>query len=88
MKVIPASFQILEELDHQSLAVRIEACGRLCYKSEDKITEASAEPFIKGIVKHGHNSVMEMAALTLRVEIDSESLVAQFWRDPAVSLTG
>jgi len=78
MKVIPASFQILEELDHQSLAVRIEACGRLCYKSEDKITEASAEPFIQGIVKHGHNSVMEMAALTLRIEIDSESLVAQF----------
>ncbi|MHB8151370.1 MAG: FAD-dependent thymidylate synthase [Desulfobulbia bacterium] len=78
MKVIPASFQILEELDRQSLAVRIEACGRLCYKSEDKITEASAEPFIKGIVKHGHNSVMEMAALTLRVEVDSESLVAQF----------
>ena len=78
MKVIPASFQILEELDRQSLAVRIEACGRLCYKSEDKITEDSAEPFIKGIVKHGHNSVMEMAALTLRVEVDSESLVAQF----------
>ena len=78
MKVIPASFQILEELDHQSLAVRIEACGRLCYKSEDKITEDSAEPFVKGIVKHGHNSVMEMAALTLRVEIDSESLVSQF----------
>lgn len=78
MKVIPASFQILEELDHQSLAVRIEACGRLCYKSEDKITEDSAAPFVKGIVKHGHNSVMEMAALTLRVEIDSESLASQF----------
>jgi thymidylate synthase (FAD) len=78
MKVIPASFEILEDLDRQSLAVRIEACGRLCYKSEDKITEASAVPFIKGIVKHGHNSVMEMAALTLRVEIDSESLVVQF----------
>ena len=78
MKVIPASFQILEELDHQSLAVRIEACGRLCYKSEDKISEDSAEPFVKGIVKHGHNSVLEMAALTLRVEIDSESLVSQF----------
>ncbi len=78
MKVIPASFQILEELDNQSLAVRIEACGRLCYKSEDKISEDSAEPFVKGIVKHGHNSVMEMAALTLRVEIDSESLVSQF----------
>jgi len=78
MKVIPASFQILEELDTQSLAVRIEACGRLCYKSEDKISEDSAEPFVKGIVKHGHNSVLEMAALTVRVEIDSESLVTQF----------
>ncbi|OGR01790.1 MAG: thymidylate synthase complementing protein ThyX [Deltaproteobacteria bacterium RIFOXYD12_FULL_55_16] len=78
MLVIPASFQILEELDQQSMAVRIEACGRLCYKSEDKISEGSAEPFVKGIVKHGHNSVLEMAALTLRVEIDSESLVAQF----------
>ena len=78
MKVIPASFEILEDLDRQSLAVRIEACGRLCYKSEDKITEASAEPFVKGIVKHGHNSVMEMATLTLRVEIDSESLATQF----------
>lgn len=78
MKVIPASFQILEELDRQSMSVRIEACGRLCYKSEDKITEDSAEPFIRGIVKHGHNSVMEMAALSLKVEIDSESLVTQF----------
>jgi thymidylate synthase (FAD) len=78
MKVIPASFQILEELDKQSLPVRIEVCGRLCYKSEDKISEDSAVPFVKGIVKHGHNSVMEMAALTLRVEIDSESLVGQF----------
>jgi len=78
MKVIPASFQIMEELDRQSMAVRIEACGRLCYKSEDKISEDSAEPFIRGIVKHGHNSVMEMAALTLKVEIDSESLAGQF----------
>lgn len=78
MKVIPASFEILDTLDRQSMAVRIEACGRLCYKSEDKITEESCEPFIRGIIKHGHNSVMEMAALTLRVEVDSESLVSQF----------
>ncbi|MGV1098914.1 FAD-dependent thymidylate synthase [Thiovibrio sp. JS02] len=78
MKVIPASFTILEELDRQSMATRIEACGRLCYKSEDKISEDSAEPFVRGIIKHGHNSVMEMAALSLRVEVDSESLVTQF----------
>lgn len=67
MQVIPPSFEILDDLDSQGLAVRIEACGRICYKSEDKITPESARPFIKGIIKHGHNSVTEMAALTLRV---------------------
>ncbi|HIJ79125.1 MAG: FAD-dependent thymidylate synthase [Desulfobulbaceae bacterium] len=78
MKVIPASFEILDKLDQQSMATRIETCGRLCYKSEDKITSDSTEPFIRGIIKHGHNSVMEMAALTLKVEVDSDSLIMQF----------
>ena len=78
MKVIPASFEILDNLDQQSMATRIETCGRLCYKSEDKITKDSTEPFIRGIIKHGHNSVMEMAALTLKVEVDSESIIGQF----------
>jgi thymidylate synthase (FAD) len=78
MRIIPASVEILDGLDSKSMAMRIEECGRLCYKSEDKITENSAEPFVRGIIKHGHNSVMEMAALTLKVTIDSDSLAAQF----------
>ncbi len=79
MKVIAPYFEILEDLDKQSLAVRIEGCGRICYKSEDKITEQSAEPFIRNIIKHGHNSVTEMAVLTLKVLYDSESLASQFF---------
>lgn len=79
MKVIPASFAIQDDLDRQSLAVRIEACGRICYKSEDKIAAGSTEPFIEKILKHGHNSVAEMAVITLRVEIDSEKLAGQFF---------
>lgn len=79
MRVVAPSFEILDDLDRQSLAVRIEACGRICYKSEDKINEASAIPFIKRIVKHGHNSVTEMGALTLKVTIDSETLATQFF---------
>ncbi|MCK4839706.1 MAG: FAD-dependent thymidylate synthase [Desulfobulbaceae bacterium] len=79
MKVIPASFEIQDDLDRQSLAVRIEACGRICYKSEDKIEAGSTEPFIEKILKHGHNSVTEMAVITLRIKIDSEKLAAQFF---------
>ncbi len=79
MKVIAPSCEILEDLDNQSLSVRIEACGRICYKSEDKITPESAEPFIRNIIKHGHNSVTEMAVLTLKILYDTESIVTQFF---------
>ena len=44
---------------------QIEKCGRVCYKSEDKITKDSYKDFIKGIVRRGHNSVLEMASVTL-----------------------
>lgn len=78
MIVVPPSFEILEDLDKQSLAIRIEACGRVCYKSEDKISEGSAEPFIKNIIGRAHNSVLEMAVLTLKISFDDEGLVIPF----------
>ncbi|MBI5557953.1 MAG: FAD-dependent thymidylate synthase [Deltaproteobacteria bacterium] len=79
MRVIPPSYEILSELDQQGLAVRIEACGRLCYKSEDKISADSAPPFIRRILKHGHNSVAEMAVVTLKINVDRESDVVQLF---------
>jgi thymidylate synthase (FAD) len=79
MIVIPASFEIQDDLDKQSLAIRIEACGRICYKSEDRIDGESAGPFIRKILKHGHNSVTEMAVITLKIGVDSETLVSKFF---------
>ncbi len=67
MKIIEPFFEIKDELDSASVAVRLEACGRVCYKSEDKITDDSAIPFVTKIASHGHNSVLEMAVLTFRV---------------------
>lgn len=67
MKIISPYFEIQDDLDRSSLAVRLEACGRVCYKSEDKITEESAIPFVTKISAHGHNSLLEMAVATLRV---------------------
>jgi thymidylate synthase (FAD) len=79
MKVVAPYFEILEDLDKQSLPVRIEGCGRICYKSEDKISPESAEPFIRNIIKHGHNSVTEMAVLTLKIQYDTESIASKFF---------
>ena len=48
----------------------IEQAGRTCYKSEDRITEESAEKFVKMLINRGHESVLEHASATLRLITD------------------
>ncbi|OHD24861.1 MAG: thymidylate synthase, flavin-dependent [Spirochaetes bacterium GWB1_59_5] len=48
----------------------IEAAGRTCYKSEDKITVDSAPKFAEMILKRGHESVVEHATATVRFICD------------------
>ncbi len=67
MRIIEPSFTILDDLDQQSLPVRIEYCGRICYKSEHRIDRDSAIPFVRKMAEHGHNSVLEMGVVTLIV---------------------
>jgi thymidylate synthase (FAD) len=61
MKLIEPSVDFHGELqtDYKNSVLFMEACGRLCYKSEDKITEVSAEPFIKRLIKAGHLAMIE-----------------------------
>ena len=49
----------LHSLDE--ICTHIERCGRTCYKSENLITNETAIPFIQGILKSGHESVIEHA---------------------------
>jgi len=67
MRIIEPCFTILDALDHQSLPVRIEYCGRICYKSESRIDSGSAIPFVQKMAENGHNSVLEMGVVTLSV---------------------
>ena len=48
----------------------IEAAGRTCYKSEDKVTIDSAPKFAEMILKRGHESVVEHATATVRFVCD------------------
>lgn len=67
MKVIPASFEIIEpKLQKLSIFQRLEYCGRICYKSEEKITDGSALPFVKRMLKNKHMSTLEMAVIHIR----------------------
>jgi thymidylate synthase (FAD) len=59
MKLIQPYFKILSEIDGISILKSIERAGRTCYKSEDKITEGSAERFVQMLIDRGHESVLE-----------------------------
>jgi len=57
-------------LDGNEIIRRIERIGRVCYKSEDKITNDSAETFVKKIIRSGHHSVIEHINITVKFIID------------------
>ena len=51
----------------------LEEIGRVCYKSEEKITPNSSNSsnnFIKTIIKSGHHSVIEHANITVKFICD------------------
>ena len=79
MKIINPSYEVLEHLDQQSLAVRIELCGRICYKSEDRIDQDSAIPFVTKMAEHGHNSVLEMGVVTLEITCTDQEHITDFF---------
>ena len=70
MIVVKPDFEILDAPDYKDLVEKIEKIGRVCYKSEDKIVEGSAETFIRNLLKRGHESVIEHGSITVRVICD------------------
>lgn len=69
MKIIKPSFEIIEQSSGiQGLYKQIEIGGRTCYKSEDKITEDSAEKFVEKIKSLQHLSVFEHGTVYLKLE--------------------
>lgn len=70
MKIIKPSITIIKELPEQAIYKKIERFGRICYKSEGKITDNSYEAFIKSIIKRNHLSVIEHVAISAIVTCD------------------
>lgn len=60
---------IKQEPGMEGILKHAEVCGRICYKSEDRITQDSAERFVQMLKKSGHLSVLEHAAVYLRVPV-------------------
>ncbi len=70
MKVINSSFRFNDDIDGSYILKKIEKAARVCYKSEDKITDDSASNFIANIIKRGHESVLEHEKITVTIICD------------------
>lgn len=70
MKIIEPKVELVNAPDYETLLSTVEQAGRTCYKSEDKITDGSAEKFVRNILKRGHEAVIEHASLTVRFTCD------------------
>ena len=81
MKLIKQSFEILEQKDFSLIGIKkfIERCGRVCYKSEDRITDDSYEKFVNMLVKRDHARPLEFG--TVHLKISSGMLFEEFLQD-------
>lgn len=68
MRIVDQSVELLDITPDS--AKLIERAGRVCYKSEDKITDDSAAKFVQMVSKRGHLSVIEHAHATFRIITD------------------
>jgi thymidylate synthase (FAD) len=80
MNIIEQFAHIVDPVEGDILR-QIESRGRVCYKSEDKITPESATGFVKRAIESGHNTVLEMAVLHLVVEFDGMGALYFFVMD-------
>lgn len=70
MKIIEPGFEFITPINGNVILSRIEQCGRVCYKSEDKIKDGSAAAFCKGLIKRGHEAVLEHCSFTVKFIVD------------------
>lgn len=70
MKIIKPSVEIMTAINGNDIIKRIEKIGRVCYKSEEKITNESSYKFVRDILDKGHESVIEHEVISIRFICD------------------
>lgn len=74
MKIVEPKYEILTEISKDGIKElkQIERVARVCYKSEDKITEdgASAKKLVGFLVKQGHEAMLEHSQLSVLFTCD------------------
>lgn len=75
MKLIQSKVELIEQGNSiEDVYKHIEICGRVCYKSENKIIENSAKEFVDRLIKSGHGAMLEHGTVYLTIPLQSEKV--------------
>ena len=94
MRIIKPSFEIWDQEEGlEGIYKQIERAGRVCYKSEDKITDTSAKDFVDRMIKSGHGAMLEHGTVYLILPVGyvqggyglEESTVTKKYRENSYS---
>lgn len=67
MRIVKAGFERIKEKDPIK---KIEQVARVCYKSEDKICEGSAEKMVRSLVRSRHYAMLEHGSIIMEASIE------------------
>ena len=88
MKLINSSVELLPQEDGlEGIYKQIEKCGRICYKSDDKITEDSYRAFAERMIASNHTAMLEHGTVYLKVPMEDFNKIVddhdlEFWDNP------
>lgn len=73
MKLVDSKVELVEQKEGlEGLYKHIELIGRVCTKSEDKITDKSYEKFVQNLKKANHGAVLEHGTIYLTVPLKED----------------
>ena len=70
MRLIKPYAEIYKDFDGEEMLKKIERVARTCYKSEGKIKNGSARKMVAGLIKSGHDAMLEHASVTVKFVVD------------------
>ena len=80
MRLIESKVELLPQpAGLEGVYKQIEAAGRTCYKSEDKITPDSAKEFVDRMIMNGHTAMLEHGTVYLCIPVEDWDRDAHEW---------
>ena len=70
MNILERSVELINPPKYETLLSNVEQAARNCYRSQDKITDNSAEPMIRALIKAGHEAMIEFADIEFMITCD------------------